>query len=129
MQHDPWQQARRHDMTGDLAAVPKRDEIHVWTIRARRAGRRETGWLNARRCPPRSSTAPGDIASSTTACGLSSLAQRFVYLLAGYLGIDPASLRIVSGRRGKPQLAPGASSWLRFNIVPLREPGRFRRRT
>ena len=37
------------------------------------------------------------------------------YLLAGYLDAEPASVRLVSGPRGKPELDPGVSRWLRFN--------------
>jgi 4'-phosphopantetheinyl transferase len=101
-------------MTGDLAAVLKRDEIHIWTIRL------DDG---ARDRPTECETLSPEELERAGRYRFEHDRVRFIVarsalrlLLAGYLGIEPASLRIVSGRRGKPELAPGASSWLRFNI-------------
>jgi 4'-phosphopantetheinyl transferase len=100
-------------MTGQLAAVALRDEIHVWTAKldcgpAGRLGESET-------------LSPAEL-DRAGRYRFEDDRRRFVVaraalrnLLAGYLAIDPASLRLVSGLRGKPQFDPGASRWLRFN--------------
>jgi 4'-phosphopantetheinyl transferase len=101
-------------MTGNLAAVPQRDEIHIWTARL------DGG---ARDRPAESETLSPEEFERAGRYRFEHDRVRFIvaravlrFLLAGYLGQEPASLRLVSGRRGKPELAPGASSWLRFNV-------------
>ena len=100
-------------MTCDLAAVPQRDEIHIWTARL-------DGGAGDR--PGESETLSPEELDRAGRYRFEHDRRRFIvaraalrYLLAGYLGIEPASLRLVPGPHGKPQLAPGVSSWLRFN--------------
>jgi len=100
-------------MTGDLAAVPLRDEIHVWTARL------DTG--PARRLDGSETLSPEEL-DRAGRYRFEHDRRRFMvaraalrYLLAGYLGTEPASLRLVPGPHGKPQLAPVVSRWLRFN--------------
>jgi 4'-phosphopantetheinyl transferase len=100
-------------MTGDLAAVPLRDEIHVWTAQL------DSG--PAGRLAAFEVLSPEEL-DRAGRYRFEHDRRRFIvaraalrYLLAGYLGRDPGSLRLVSGPRGKPQLAPGVTGWLRFN--------------
>jgi 4'-phosphopantetheinyl transferase len=101
-------------MTGDIAAVPQRDEIHIWTARL------DSGAADR---PAESETLSPEEIDRAGRYRFERDRRRFIVaratlrlLLAGYLDTNPASLRIVSGPRGKPELASGASSWLKFNI-------------
>jgi 4'-phosphopantetheinyl transferase len=101
-------------MTCELAAVPQRDEIHIWTARL-------DGGAGDRLAESETLSPEELDRAERYRFGLDR--RRFIVahvalrrLLAGYLGIEPASVRIVSGPRGKPELAPSVSSWLRFNM-------------
>jgi 4'-phosphopantetheinyl transferase len=101
-------------MTGDVAAVLQRHEIHIWTAQL-------DGGAEDR--PVESETLSLEEIDRAGRFRFEHDRRRFIVaraalrlLLAGYLGIKPASLRIVSGPRGKPELAPGAWGWLKFNL-------------
>jgi 4'-phosphopantetheinyl transferase len=100
-------------MTCDFATVLQSDEIHIWTARL-------DGGVGDRLAE--SETLSPEERDRAERYRFEHDRRRFIVaraalrlLLAGYLGIEPASLRIVSGPRGKPEVAPGVSSWLRFN--------------
>lgn len=100
-------------MTGDLAAVLLRGEIHVWSAQldtGRAARLAESEILS-----PEELDRAGRYRFECTRRRYIVARAALRYLLAGYLGAEPASLRLVSGPFGKPELAPGVSSWLRFN--------------
>jgi 4'-phosphopantetheinyl transferase len=100
-------------MTGDLAAVPLRDGIHVWTAQLDSGA---AGWLvNSETLSPEELDRAGRYRFEHDRRRFIVARAALRYLLAGYLGRDPTSLRLVSGAHGKPQLAPGSSRWLRFN--------------
>jgi 4'-phosphopantetheinyl transferase len=101
-------------MTRHLAAGPPRDEIHVWTA--------DLDGGPAVRLAESGTLSPAEL-DRAGRYRFEDDRRRFVvaraalrYLLAGYLGIDPGSLRLVSGPRGKPQLDPSTSTCLRFNM-------------
>ena len=100
-------------MNCDLAAVPQRDEIHIWTARL-------DGGAGDRLAESETLSPEELDRAERYRFGLDR--RRFIVarsalrlLLGAYLGIEPASLRIDSGPRGKPELALGVSSRLRFN--------------
>jgi len=100
-------------MTADLQVATLRDEIHLWTVDLDGTPR---GLLGG------SETLSPDELVRARRYRLERDRRRFIaarvglrHLLARYLGMDPASVRFVSGEHGKPQLASAASSWLRFS--------------
>jgi 4'-phosphopantetheinyl transferase len=101
-------------MTSDLAAVPQRDEIHIWT--ARLDGGAEDRLAESESLSPEELNRAERYRFGLDRRRFTVAHAALRLLLAGYLGIEPASLRIVSGPRGKPELDPGVSSWLRFNM-------------
>jgi 4'-phosphopantetheinyl transferase len=94
--------------------VAQRDEIHIWTARLDSgAGDRQT---ESETLSPEEIDRAGRYRFEHDRRRFIAARATLRLLLAGYLGTRPASLRIVSGSRGKPELAAGASSWLKFNI-------------
>ena len=100
-------------MTGNLAAVPQRNEIHIWT--ARLNGGEGDRVAESETLSPEELDRAGRFRFERDRRRFIVARAAVRLLLAGYLDIEPASLRFVSGPRGKPELAPGVSSWLRFN--------------
>jgi 4'-phosphopantetheinyl transferase len=101
-------------MTGDLAAALQRGEIHIWT--ARLDGETRDRPAECETLSPEELDRAGRYRFERDRVRFVVARAALRLLLAGYLDIEPASLRIVCGRRGKPELVPGASSWLTFNI-------------
>ena len=101
-------------MTRHLAAEPLREEIHVWIAKL------DSG--TASRLTESETLSPDEL-DRARRYRFEDDRRRFVvaraalrYLLAGYLDVVPASVRLVTGPRGKPHVDSEASSWLRFNM-------------
>ncbi len=101
-------------MTGDLLVAPLRDEIHVWT--AELDGVAEGRMAESHALPPDELDRAGRLRFERGRRHFVVAHSALRHLLAGYLGIDPASLPLVSSSRGKPRLATTASRWLCFNM-------------